>query len=681
MGWKLPPYSVEQVLVAQSQVVDWGVRALGVPELWRKTRGKGVRVAVLDTGAPDHPDLAGAVLEARDFTGSRYGSRDVQGHSTHCCGILAARDNATGVVGVAPEASLLIAKVLGDGGSGSSAAVAAGVRWAAERGADVISMSLGSQAPDESIRSAIRDAVGRNVVVVVAAGNDGPDPGSVDYPGRWPEAVAVASYNEAGRISDFSSRGAEVDVAAPGEHITSTYLNGTLAKLSGTCLAKGSYVYGPGGPKRIEDVNAGDVVFAFKGGRVVERVVYANHYRGRAEVHQLRAGGRDVLATATHQMLVVDEKGRDLDWVPLGSLKPHHKLLLPRQLPTQVNPYLDATLSEDLCFLLGFFAGDGWLTETNRARRVSFATGDSTEIIARVAAIYEREFGKQMRQAKNGGWHYDDSTRAAMIIEALGLNAPAAEKTIPLWVWTLSRAKQLAFYKGYRTADGHVYKNPSYRRLPDAFECSSGDLVRRFAAFADYHGWQHSTVSSRTRMQLAPSSKVERPSTSHCLKVIRESPVGGWNGLRGGGSPKRKPGEQTAREMGIDTAGLWAAHWRVDDCKGLQDVYDLTVPDADCFVTQGVITHNSMATPFAAGVIALLLAARAPAKLSAAEVLSRIKETSADIGSPGFDPASGWGLIDPKKLVIDAPAATPTLPVTHTLTFSGSFTLDGKVYG
>lgn len=236
--WKNPPVTIERVFVAKAgQIVDWGVKLLGVPDLWKQTRGKGIKVAVLDTGAPDHPDVASAVILSKDFTGSRFGMADKNGHGTHCASIIAAQDNSIGVVGIAPEASLLAGKVLGDSGSGSSQSVANGIYWAIEQGADIISMSLGSPVPDQRIRTAVVAANQAGIYIVVAAGNEGPRQGTVGYPGRWPECISVASYNEQGQISQYSSRGPEVDIAAPGENITACYLDGQLAKLSGTSMA------------------------------------------------------------------------------------------------------------------------------------------------------------------------------------------------------------------------------------------------------------------------------------------------------------------------------------------------------------------------------------------------------------------------------------------------------------
>lgn len=208
---------------------DWGVDAMKLPDAWKVSKGKGVRVAILDTGIDtNHPDLAGKIVANRDFTGSRNGAADVQGHGTHCTGI---------ALRVAPDAEFINGKVLGDGGSGSSLGIAAGIDWAVEAGADVISMSLGSSAPDSRIRSACQRAVARGVIVIAAAGNEGPSEGTVGYPGGFPEVVCVASTNKAGQVSRFSSRGPRVDIAAPGESIRSTYPGGRYAVLSGTSMA------------------------------------------------------------------------------------------------------------------------------------------------------------------------------------------------------------------------------------------------------------------------------------------------------------------------------------------------------------------------------------------------------------------------------------------------------------
>jgi subtilisin family serine protease len=234
--YRLPPWKVEQIFIATAEIQDWGLTMLNIPSLWRCTDGSNIKVAVLDTGIDfTHPDLEGSIIDSKDFTGSKAGPADLQGHGTHVAGIIAARQNSQGVVGVAPKAGLLVGKVLGDDGAGSSRTVTDGIEWAVAQKADIISMSLGSQYPDEFIHNAIKEAVKAGVFVIAAAGNDGLN--HVDFPAAHEEVVAVGSIDRRRVISSFSSRGPEVDVVAPGDQILSTYPTKTYARLSGTSMA------------------------------------------------------------------------------------------------------------------------------------------------------------------------------------------------------------------------------------------------------------------------------------------------------------------------------------------------------------------------------------------------------------------------------------------------------------
>ncbi len=234
----LPPFKVEQVFTTFAETVDWGLQLLGIPNLWRLTKGAGRKVAVLDTGcALDHPDLRDSIIKAKDFTRSRSGASDTHGHGTHCAGVIAARENSSGVIGVAPEAGLLIAKVLGDSGSGSLAQIVAGIDWAVTNGAEIISMSLGSSSGSPELKAAIDRAVAAGVFVIAAAGNEGPSLDTVGYPGLYDNVVAVGAIDPRKRIASFSSRGKAVDIVAPGVDILSCYPPRNLAKLSGTSMA------------------------------------------------------------------------------------------------------------------------------------------------------------------------------------------------------------------------------------------------------------------------------------------------------------------------------------------------------------------------------------------------------------------------------------------------------------
>ncbi|MCR4317820.1 MAG: S8 family peptidase [Planctomycetes bacterium] len=236
----LPPFTVELVTHALAETVDWGLKALGIPELWKQTKGEGVKVCILDTGVDTlHPDLAPNVIEMKNFT-TAPGIEDKNGHGTHCAGVVAALANKMGVVGVAPNAKLYIGKVLDDNGYGSYEAIIRGIEWAILHNVDVISMSLGGSEASEELHAVIKRAASRDIIVVCAAGNEGRgwfSDDTVGYPAKYPEVISVGSINRDMDRSEFSSVGDRVDVMAPGEEIYSTFPPQGYAVLSGTSMA------------------------------------------------------------------------------------------------------------------------------------------------------------------------------------------------------------------------------------------------------------------------------------------------------------------------------------------------------------------------------------------------------------------------------------------------------------
>jgi subtilisin len=233
----IPNFMMREDQLAERR--DWGHTPLQIEEVHAQfNQGEGMKCAVLDTGCDlEHPDLRENVASSRDFTNSPTGPRDVQGHGTHCCGVIAASNNGSGIVGVAPKAKLVIAKVLGDRGSGSNRGIAEGIRWALTQGVNVISMSLGSPQPDTLTRQAIQEAARMGVFVVCAAGNEGPNEGTVGFPGGYDESLCVGAVDRNLSAARFSSRGAALDVAAPGVEINSCYPGGRYSNMSGTSMA------------------------------------------------------------------------------------------------------------------------------------------------------------------------------------------------------------------------------------------------------------------------------------------------------------------------------------------------------------------------------------------------------------------------------------------------------------
>lgn len=233
----LPPFST--MMVSQDEkkeVIDWGLQALGIPDIWKQTQGEGVKVAVLDTGvATKHPDLKDAIVASKDFTGE--GVEDGNAHGSHCAGIVLARQNAEGVVGVAPKAELIVGKVLTNAGSGSFDWIVNGMQWAVDSGADIISMSLGARSGTDALAKATQAVIDAGKILIVAAGNDGEGRETVNYPGAYPNVICVGSINRKMRRSDFSSTGANLTIMAPGEKILSCYPPDEYARFSGTSMA------------------------------------------------------------------------------------------------------------------------------------------------------------------------------------------------------------------------------------------------------------------------------------------------------------------------------------------------------------------------------------------------------------------------------------------------------------
>ena len=228
----LPPYRVEAVAHAlPSTGIDWSISAYGLPALWSRHQGAGVRVGILDTGIdPTHTDLAGAVVGYHNLT-KDCTPYDTNGHGTHVAGVVGARGQMRGV---APQCEILSVKVLGNNGTGSLEGVANGVLFALESGCHIIVMSLGAPAITKNLEAAIRKASVAGVTIVCAAGNDG---GRVSYPAAMEETIAVGAVDRDGKVCEFSCRGKEIDVAAPGAEITSCWIGGGYATLSGTSMA------------------------------------------------------------------------------------------------------------------------------------------------------------------------------------------------------------------------------------------------------------------------------------------------------------------------------------------------------------------------------------------------------------------------------------------------------------
>jgi len=196
--------------------LQWNMDLLEIETAWTYSTGSGTTVAVIDTGVSwDGSDRPLHLVAGWDYVDNDADPSDENGHGTHVAGTIAqATDNGIGVVGVAPDASILVYRVLDRWGSGSVYWTAKAVIAATDQGADVINLSLGSAWASETERIAIDYASSRDVIVVAATGNDGGN--RVNYPGAYDGTVAVGAIGADLSVASYSNGGSEIDVVAPG---------------------------------------------------------------------------------------------------------------------------------------------------------------------------------------------------------------------------------------------------------------------------------------------------------------------------------------------------------------------------------------------------------------------------------------------------------------------------------
>ena len=238
-------YALENVRIKgvkpqPSQTLTWNIDRVDAEISWGISTGDPVKVGVIDTGIDlKHPDLQANIKGGYNAINPLKSPNDDNGHGTHVAGIIAALNNSIGVVGVGPNIDLYAIKVLNASGSGYLSDVIDGIEWVINQkntqGGDwVINMSLGTSQDVGSFHDAIVRAYNAGVVIVAAAGNSG---GAVSFPAAYPEVIAVSATDDTNQIASWSSRGPEVDLAAPGVNIYSTYKGQSYATLSGTSMA------------------------------------------------------------------------------------------------------------------------------------------------------------------------------------------------------------------------------------------------------------------------------------------------------------------------------------------------------------------------------------------------------------------------------------------------------------
>jgi subtilisin family serine protease len=213
---------------------QWGLNKIGAEQAWSRTTGAGIRIGIVDTGVDlEHEDLAGKVVESTSCVGSdgdvakcKGSAQDDQGHGTHVSGIAAAyKDNGKGIAGVAPDAQLVVAKVMNAQGTGNGTDVTAGIKWVVDHGAKVLNLSLGDPAQpitalisENELKEGVEYAWSHGAIAVVAAGNSGTGLGFEGSNFGDMNAIIVGATGPDDKASSYTTSTGEAKwaVAAPG---------------------------------------------------------------------------------------------------------------------------------------------------------------------------------------------------------------------------------------------------------------------------------------------------------------------------------------------------------------------------------------------------------------------------------------------------------------------------------
>ncbi|WP_431793331.1 S8 family peptidase [Bacillus altitudinis] len=218
------------------QEVPWGVEKINANSIWGLRGKEKIRVAVLDSGIDkEHKDLKGKIKgEYNAINKTSSTSNDKVGHGTAIAGIIAAKDNSFGLVGIAPETEIYSVKVLNDKGKGSIDKLVTAIEWCIDNNIHVINLSFGLSKDKSILRNVIDKAVNRGIIVIAAAGNNYGGP--ADYPAAYKKVISINAVDRNNQLAVFSSKG-KIDFSAPGVDIPILSINNGYETESGTSLA------------------------------------------------------------------------------------------------------------------------------------------------------------------------------------------------------------------------------------------------------------------------------------------------------------------------------------------------------------------------------------------------------------------------------------------------------------
>lgn len=227
--------SYENPASIASQTPNWGYDLIEANKIHSSNiTGEGIDVAIIDTGVDQtHTDLS--IAGGKSFVSYTPSYRDDNGHGTHVAGIISAKDNEIGVVGVAPNVNLYALKAFDSDGNGTTLDLAEAIDWAINQKVDIINMSFEFAENDIVVEALLKKAYNNGILIVGAAGNDGGS--EVKYPAKYSSVIAVGSVDKTLKKSSFSNTGSDLEIVSPGVNIYSTWTNNNYSYSSGTSMS------------------------------------------------------------------------------------------------------------------------------------------------------------------------------------------------------------------------------------------------------------------------------------------------------------------------------------------------------------------------------------------------------------------------------------------------------------
>ena len=227
------PYEADFSNGFNNEILPWNIEIVAGDPRTNEFSGSGIKVAIIDSGIDVHNDLK--TREWIDFSDKVYGYKpiDNSGHGTEMAGIIAARNNGIGTIGIAYNAEIYSVKILDSGNKASISSVIKAIEWCIKNDIDVINMSFGLHQDSKLLHEYIKKAAENNITIVAAAGNNG----RVQYPAKYDEVISVGGINKDLNIASYSPKDRYVDVFAPSEMAQTTGYVGTYTKSNGTSIA------------------------------------------------------------------------------------------------------------------------------------------------------------------------------------------------------------------------------------------------------------------------------------------------------------------------------------------------------------------------------------------------------------------------------------------------------------